>query len=375
MIVSRFLCLFVTRSMGLWALLVIAHPSASAQATTCGSWASVTGWKGEYRLTGSGSLDYGGGASATVNYSSSATMHLKRPGPQPCPSSALYWGEQIEASNATGSASYQLTVPCGSEPGNSVESWSASQVGPTSSADLLVNPTQGSIVFYPLLDSGPLTLSVVRCGSSSSTTLPMVSFTPVGQSEIPPINLPAQPLKTVSATSIQFSAVDGQSGITVNWTLSFTFTPDCDVPDGELTTWSGWYTTLGEWEQTLESAGKEISYAGLTVTEVDAGGGMDTCHFKGSAYNPFDKVTGSSWQVDDSNNWGTDDIGWGALLVAYYRLKDSAPCGFTLHQQMQIACWDGSKNNYGPVNTLQGLIGTSTITSERAGHSRTRSTQ
>jgi hypothetical protein len=203
----------------------------------------------------------------------------------------------------------------------------------------------------------------------------MVSFTPVGQSEIPPINLPAQPLKTVSATGIQFSAVDGQSGITVNWTLSFTFTPDCDVPDGELTTWSGWYTTLGEWEQTLESAGKEISYAGLTVTEVDAGGGLDTCHFKGSAYDPFDKVTGSSWQVDDSNNWGTDDIGWGALLVAYYRLKDSAPCGFTLHQQMQIACWDGSKNNYGPVNTLQGLIGTSTITSERAGHSRTRSTQ
>jgi hypothetical protein len=93
------LWLFVTRSMVLWALFVIAHSSASAQATTCGSWASVTGWKGEYTLTGSGSVDYGGGASATVNYSSRATMHLKRPGPQLCPSATLGWEGKIEATD------------------------------------------------------------------------------------------------------------------------------------------------------------------------------------------------------------------------------------------------------------------------------------
>ena len=165
----------------------------------------------------------------------------------------------------------------------------------------------------------------------------------------------------------------------MNWTLSFTLTPDCDVPDGELTAWDGWgaefpYTTVGLWKQTLLS-GTGASFAGLTVKEMDAGGALDTCWFPGSAVAKQTGLSQGSWEVQDDNTWGPDGVGWPPQSVNYYQLlHPRAPCGFTFHQQMQIGCYDGSQHNYGPVNTLEGIIGENDVTSIRAGHHASKRT-
>jgi hypothetical protein len=370
--VSRIVWLLSTWSMAFSAALFLAPSNARADASVCGSWASVSGWKGSYTLTGSGTINYAGGATATVNYSSSATLHLTTPGSQACPSSMLQWEGRMDASNATGSASYRLTAPC-KDGGTATESWSTSQVSSDSWADLIVDPSQGTLIFSPLLLSTPVTITAVGCQSSATAALPGVTFTPVLPSQMPKFALHPQP-SVIPVSNKTFSSLDGQTGITVNWTLSFTLTPDCDVPTGELTTWDGWNTTFGQWKQTLVS-GTGSSFAGLTVREMDAGGGVDSCYFKGSAVAEQTGLTGGSWEVQDDNTWGDDDVGWGPGAVTYYQLlQPRAPCGFTFHQQMQIACYDGSEQNYGPVNTLEGLIGENDITSMRAGHSASRRT-
>jgi hypothetical protein len=369
--------LWLTWPMFFSIYLFVAPSNASADASLCGKWASVSGWKGEYSLTGSGSINYGSGATATVNYSSSATLHLATPSSQGCPSSMLQWAALMNASNATGSASYKLTVPCIPNGGTSTETWSTSQVA-GGSAELLVDPTQGSLVFYPELNSTPLTVTAVGCGGSTSLPLPGVAFNPVLQSQMPAFKLPATPSNPV--TTKEFSVVDGQTGITVNWTLSFTFTPDCDVPTGEVTAFADWDTadaapTVGLWKQTLVS-NTGASFAGLMVNEVDAGSGVDTCWFRGSAVAPVTTLMGNGipWNVQDDNTWAYDNVGWTPPPVTYYQLlAPRAPCGFTLHQQMQITCWDGSQHNYGPVNTLQGIIGENDVSSIRAsGHASKR---
>ncbi len=369
--------------------LFMVPSNAFADVSLCGKWAGVSGWKGEYTLTGSGSIDYGGGETATVSYSSSGTLHLTHPGGQPCPSANLQWGAQMDSSNVIGSASYTIIVPCTPKAGSATETWSASQVE-GGSAGLIVNPTQGSLTFSPQLLSTPIDVTAVGCGSTNVEPLGSVEFTPIFPSQLPTFSLGDNPIP-VTVAAKEFSAVDGQTGITVNWTLSFTFGPDCDVPQDETTAWDGWdphlgYQTLGLWKQTLISD-MGAGFAGLTVNEVDASPGSDSCWFKGSAVGEQTRLTGSSWQVQDDNTWKDDMIGWYPCAVGFYQADPSLacryygyyqlkapkvlPCGFTFHQQMQITCWDGSKNDYGPVNTLQAIIGQDYFTSSRAGHSET----
>ena len=249
---------------------------------------------------------------------------------------------------------------------------------PAAARELIVNPVEGSIVFSPLLNSSPLTVTAVGCGSSNSSPLPGALFTPL-PSQFPQINLPNQPGKMVSASNMQFSLLDGATGINVNWTLSFTFTPDCDVPTGEVTAFANWNTqapTVGQWKQTLVS-NTGASFAGLMINEVDAGSGVDSCSFPNSSVDPVTTLMGNGipWEVQDDNTWAYDNVGWTPGPVTYYQLlAPRAPCGFTLHQQMQITCWDGSQHNYGPVNTLQGIIGENDVSSIRAGEHASRRT-
>jgi hypothetical protein len=102
---------------------------------------------------------------------------------------------------------------------------------------------------------------------------------------------------------------------------------------------------------------------------------VDTCYFYDPNLPnnaPMTSITGGSWTNGDNNTWGPDKVGYTAAGVAYYRANKKVPCGFTVYQQMQIQCADGNWYNYGNVNTLQGNITATTVTSKRAGGTATR---
>jgi hypothetical protein len=141
----------------------------------------------------------------------------------------------------------------------------------------------------------------------------------------------------------------------------------CAKPSGESTVSDGWSTldpTLHNFKQTLTPA--ETSFVGRTVTEQDpGGGGPDTCHFTNAAWDPFDKVDGSTWDVTSGNQWKPDQVGYWPGVVAYYRNNGRAPCGTSFRQRMVISC------STGPItyitNDLAASIGTTTVSSTRAG--------
>ncbi len=155
---------------------------------------------------------------------------------------------------------------------------------------------------------------------------------------------------------------------------------DCLIPTTETTAFQGWDTgnspplpTVGMWQQTLSDTSGDI-FSGYSLQETDAGGGVDTCWWPGSIYLPTTTLPppNGPWTVNDNNTWGYDYVGRGPAKVAYYRAQGKAPCGVTLHQQMQIQCSDDSWQNYGTVNTLQGSLTATTVTSKRAGGTATR---
>jgi hypothetical protein len=195
-------------------------------------------------------------------------------------------------------------------------------------------------------------------------------------------------VSVVSATQITASVVppvgevNETATITVSGTPAATTTVDivgCFIPTTETTAFQGWDTaesqpTVGLWEQTVSDTNGD-SFSGATVQEVDAGGGVDTCYFYDPNLPnnaPMTSITGGSWTNGDNNTWGPDKVGYTAAGVAYYRANKKVPCGFTVYQQMQIQCADGNWYNYGNVNTLQGNITATTVTSKRAGGTATR---
>uniref|UniRef100_Q01V67 Uncharacterized protein n=1 Tax=Solibacter usitatus (strain Ellin6076) TaxID=234267 RepID=Q01V67_SOLUE len=172
-------------------------------------------------------------------------------------------------------------------------------------------------------------------------------------------------------------------------------------PTGETTAFAGFdntapqqcglganCNTLGMWDQTLTPA--NVNFRGRTVTEQNAnngggGSGNDTCHFAGSAFGAFDRITGGNWtvgQIQGANNaanniWGHDFVGWLRNAVVYYRNRGRAPCGTTFLQQMVINNLNpppatvayGNANNGGP-NTLGGNINVRSVTSTRSGNNQ-----
>jgi hypothetical protein len=153
----------------------------------------------------------------------------------------------------------------------------------------------------------------------------------------------------------------------------FLLTGWCDVPKSETSVWDGWNPnpmlgSIGQWRQTLMPTTTDFS--GRSVKETSPGAGIDNCWYKGSALPRADMITGGTWTVNVGNTWGDDNVGWTPGAVAYYRAKARTPCGFTIYQQMTIFTCPGDYVNYGPVNTLMGIIdefGTRSVCSSRVG--------
>lgn len=146
----------------------------------------------------------------------------------------------------------------------------------------------------------------------------------------------------------------------------------CTSPDGETTASDGWSTldpTLHNFKQTLTPAG--TSFVGRTVTEQDPGnGGPDTCYWTNSAWDPFDKVDGSTWTVTSGNQYKPDQVGYFPGVVAYYRNNGRAPCGTKFKQRMVIDCTTGPITFI--TNDLEASITATTVTSKRAGVSASK---
>ena len=140
------------------------------------------------------------------------------------------------------------------------------------------------------------------------------------------------------------------------------------VPTGETTATHGWGTgiwaTAHQWRQRLTPTNRRFD--SCQVTEVDAGGGTDSCHFAGSTFAPFTALSGGTWPVGASNFWGDDTVGWKTNAVTYYRAQGRAPCGFSLNQSMRVVRSGG--NVAYKANVLSAQIGVTTVSSNRDGH-------
>jgi len=147
---------------------------------------------------------------------------------------------------------------------------------------------------------------------------------------------------------------------------------DTQLPTGETTNPNGWgsgnWATAGRWRQQLKPTG--TNFSGCQVTEADPGGGTDGCWFSGSAISPQTGITGGTWTVGASNFWGDDFVGWGSGAVTYYRNQGRAPCSFSWPQSMRIVRPGGNVQYVR--NRLLGTIGTTTVSSSRAGVTQTK---
>lgn len=144
------------------------------------------------------------------------------------------------------------------------------------------------------------------------------------------------------------------------------------LPTGETTHSNGWGSgnsaTIHKWRQQLTPT--TTNFQGCQVTEADPGGGSDSCWFSGSAYSPFNAVTGGTWTVGASNRWGDDWVGWYAPAVTYYRAQGKAPCTATFPQSMRIVRPSGNVQYVR--HQLTATIGATTVSSTRAGQTRSK---
>ena len=168
--------------------------------------------------------------------------------------------------------------------------------------------------------------------------------------------------------------VDGEVG-PATWPVLHTAAPgDHGLPAGETTTSNGWDGGgIHRWRQRLTPITTHFGSATpgrCQVTEADGGGGADTCHFPGSAFAPFTAVTGGTWDVDASNRWGDDFVGWFGPAVNFYRTNGRAPCSATFTQSMRVVR-PGGNVEYRQ-NVLTSDIGLTTVSSTRDGHTETR---
>lgn len=140
--------------------------------------------------------------------------------------------------------------------------------------------------------------------------------------------------------------------------ISVKVTVETCAPDDEIQNAYGWSTqrpTYYQWGATLFKQNDIFaSFSGKYVRESEPPGdlGRDTCYFEGSAIDPIREVTGGQWLVNASNEWGIDYNGVGTGIIKYYREARRVPCGFDIPQQMQIQCYPGKWQNYGPINLL-----------------------
>jgi len=147
------------------------------------------------------------------------------------------------------------------------------------------------------------------------------------------------------------------------------------VPTGETTFGNAWsgisgFATAYKWRATVSNG--PFSFTGRTTTEASGGNGNDTCWFSGSAIPPQTSVTGGSWTVDGSNQYGDDIVGWSESAVSYYRSQSRAPCQTEFDQSMSINRPGNSDAQYKTNRLKFGFTATS-VWSERDGHSESKS--
>jgi hypothetical protein len=146
------------------------------------------------------------------------------------------------------------------------------------------------------------------------------------------------------------------------------------APTGEDSTFFGWSGPKAYFKGKLTPTADNFS--GISVEEVDGGGGTDGCHFTGSAMTEYDHLTGGGTWTIVAGNWydAYDAIGWGIADIIYYRSNPpgspSAQCSTTLTQCMVVDC-PCSIDEY-TNHPIILTIGTTTITGERDGVSETR---
>ncbi len=155
-------------------------------------------------------------------------------------------------------------------------------------------------------------------------------------------------------------------------------TPSVPVvrPASETTSFAAWDSKgLGEWRQTLHPPADDptFDFQYDEVRETNpGGGGPDTCWFKGSAILPFTSITGGTWHPSSKNIWEYDHVGWYTTSISYYRKHKREPCGTHFRQQMEHqALAKPGYVKYGKVNELGGSFTKTTVTSIRAGSSKT----
>ena len=159
-----------------------------------------------------------------------------------------------------------------------------------------------------------------------------------------------------------------------SWPLAQTSAAySCNLPTQETTVFKGWdvnQPSMADWEQTPSDSNGD-SFVQKQIKEVSAGPAGDTCWFPGSAIALMTGIPPPpvNWFVNPDGTWGPDVVGWYANnppAVSYYRAQGKAGCAFAAFQQMQMQCPDGEFHNYGPVNTLVGIIGATTVSSARS---------
>jgi hypothetical protein len=166
--------------------------------------------------------------------------------------------------------------------------------------------------------------------------------------------------------------VDGVIG-TNTWRELHAAAPgDHGLPLGETTNSNGWgagnLATIHRWRQQLQPT--TTSFRNCRVTEADPGGGTDGCHFPSSRIPPQTGITGGTWNVDRNNRWGDDWVGWSTRAVTYYRNERRAPCSARWPQSMRVVRPSGNVEYLR--NTLVLTIGTTNVSSTRAGNTEIR---
>ncbi|NOT63377.1 MAG: hypothetical protein HOP19_24470 [Acidobacteria bacterium] len=151
---------------------------------------------------------------------------------------------------------------------------------------------------------------------------------------------------------------------------------NCPVPTSETTIpvdWDNNVPTWYHWQQRLQPPPSSISFQGRRTYESSPNPGQDDCWFQGSARPIYNQVTNNSnqsWPVNVFNEYGPDKIGWSPVSVTYYRAQGRAPCQTAFYQQMKINC--GSQRHLYATHIVGADIGVTTVSSGRAGQSRTK---
>ncbi len=154
----------------------------------------------------------------------------------------------------------------------------------------------------------------------------------------------------------------------------FFWSKGCELPSRDDTFTSGLWAddtgrpTMYYW---IGQVVADRNFGGRQVVEAQGGPGSDGCHFQGSFYSPFDKVTGGGWPVGslNYNTYGYDRVGWSPQAVTYYRSERTArglplPCSQTMIQAMRVMCNTGTHQTYW-ANTLTNAIDSNTVSSKR----------